>query len=294
MIKVVKWGGIVLGGLLLAVLVIAGAMYVVGGSHLERTYDVPVLASLDVRGDSAQLARGAHLANIYGCNDCHGANFAGQVMADIPPFRIVAANLTSGAGGIGGRYTVADWDRTVRHGVKPDGRSVFVMPSAAFHRVADRDMEALVAYLRTVPPVDNELPPTAFKPVGRIMAATMAEDLAFEVRSEPAQAERPEPGRTVAYGAYLAGICAYCHGDDMQGMLEPPGPPGMLPAPSLVAVGGWTFDEFEHALRTGERPGKEDINAEFMPLALTKHMTDDELGALHAYFASLLSSDADV
>ncbi len=288
--KVIKWGGIVLGGLLLTILLAAGAMYVVGGSNLVKTYDVPALASLDVRGDSAQLARGAHLANIYGCNDCHTENFGGQVMADVPPFRIVAANLTSGDGGIGSRYTVEDWDRTVRHGVKPDGRSVFVMPSAAFHRVADRDMEALVAYLQTVPPVDNVLPPTAFKTVGRIMAATMAEDLAFEVRSEPARAARPEPSATAEYGAYLAGVCAYCHGDDMGGMLEPPGPPGMIPAPSLVATGKWSFDEFERALRMGERPGKADINPDFMPLALTKPMTDEELHALHAYFVSLYAS----
>jgi mono/diheme cytochrome c family protein len=176
--------------------------------------------------------------------------------------------------------------------VKPDGRSVLVMPSAAFHRVADRDMEALIAYLQTIPPVDNELPPTEFKPVGRVMAATMAEDLAFEVRAEPARADRPEPGVTVEYGEYLAGVCAYCHGDDMGGMLEPPGPPGMIPAPSLVATGGWSLDEFERTLRTGERTDKADIDPEFMPLALTETMTDDELRALHAYFASLFAARA--
>jgi mono/diheme cytochrome c family protein len=288
--KIVRWGGIVLGGLLLAILLVGGAMYVVGGSNIERTYDVPALASLDVRGDSAQLTRGAHLVDIYGCRDCHGDNLAGNVMEDAPPFRIVASNLTSGAGGVGSTYEVDDWNRAIRHGVKPSGRSVLIMPSAAFHRVADRDIEALIAYLRTVPPVDNELPPTTFKPMGRVLAAGPLKGIDdFEVRTEPARADRPEPGPTAEYGEYLAGVCAYCHGDDMGGMLEPPGPPGMLPAPSLIATGAWSFDEFEHALRTGERPGKEAINPKFMPLALTKTMTDDELRALHTYFGSLFA-----
>ena len=292
--KLIRWGGLVLGGLLVIVLLVAGAMYVVGGSNVERTYNVPTLASLDVRGDSAQLARGAHLVNIYGCNDCHGEQLAGIVMEDAPPFRIVSSNLTSGAGGIGTRYTIEDWDRAIRHGVKPSGRSVLIMPSAAFHRIADPDMEALIAYLRTIPPVDNELPPTTFKPMGRVLAAGPLKGIDdFEVRMEPARADRPEPGPTAEYGEYLAGLCGYCHGDDMGGMLEPPGPPGMIPAPSLVATGGWTFDEFEHALRTGERPGKADINPMFMPLAITKPMTEDELRALHTYFASLYASRTD-
>lgn len=291
--KVIKWGGIVLGGLLLTVLIVAVGMYIVGGSNIERTYEIPTLAALDVRGDSAQLARGAHLVKTHGCNDCHGANLAGNVLDDAPPFRIVASNLTSGAGGIGDEYEVEDWDRAIRHGVRPSGRSLLVMPSAAFHRVADRDMEALIAYLQTVPPVDNELPPTEFRPMGRVLAAgPMKPMLDFEVRAEPARADMPEPGPTAEYGEYLAGICAYCHGDDLGGMLEPPGPPGMIPSPSLIATGQWSLDEFKHALRTGERPGKEDINPEFMPLAITKPMTDDELTALHTYFASLNSTPA--
>lgn len=268
------------------------AVLLVGSSNVARTYDVPALAQLAVTGDSAQVARGAHLANIYGCNDCHGENFAGNVMEDAPPFRIVAANLTPGAGGIGSRYTIEDWDRTIRHGVKPDGRAVIVMPSAAFHSVGDADMAALIAYLQTLEPVDNELPTTTFKPLGRILAAgPMKAMLDFEVRSEPARSEMPTPGPTVEYGAYLAGVCAYCHGENLEGMMEPPGPPGMIPAPGLMAAGRWSFEEFETAVRTGVRPNGKEINATFMPLALTQHMSDQELQALHAYFGTITQSE---
>lgn len=281
-----------LGAVLGLLIVLLVALFLVGSSNVARTYDVPELARLNVTGDSAQVVRGAHLANIYGCNDCHGENFAGNVMEDAPPFRIVAANLTPGAGGVSGRYTVEDWDRTIRHGVKPDGRSVIVMPSAAFHSISDVDMAALIAYLQTLEPVDNELPTTTFKPLGRILAAgPMKAMLDFEVRSEPARADTPPPGPTADYGAYLAGVCAYCHGENLEGMAEPPGPPGMIPAPGLMAAGKWTFEEFETALRTGVRPNGQEFNATFMPLALTRHMSDEELRALHAHFGTLTESE---
>ena len=288
---VIKWGGIAVGGLLLVLLMTAGAMYAVGGANIARTYDVPALAQLTVTGDSAQVARGAHLVSIYGCRDCHGENLAGNVLEDVPPFRIVAANLTAGAGGVAGRYEVEDWDRAIRHGVKPDGRSVLVMPSAAFHSIADADVAALIAFLQTVEPVDNALPTTTFKPLGRVLAAApMKGMLEFEVRAEPARADMPPPGPTAEYGAYLAGVCAYCHGENMEGMEQPPGPPGVIPAPSLVAASHWSLDEFKRTLRTGETPGGRILDPKFMPLALTKAMTDEELEALHTYFASLVNT----
>lgn len=289
--NIIKWGGIALGGLLLILIMVAGGMYAVGGANIERTYDVPALAQLTVTGDSAQVARGAHLADIYGCRDCHGEDLAGNVLEDAPPFRIVAANLTAGAGGVASRYEVEDWDRAIRHGVKPDGRSVLVMPSAAFHSIADADVAALIAYLRTIEAVDNELPPTTFKPLGRVLAAApMKNMLDFEVRTGRARVDLPAAGPTAEYGAYLAGVCAYCHGEDMEGMAQPPGPPGVLPAPSLVAAGKWTLDEFKHTLRVGETPGGRTLDPEFMPLALTKAMTDEELEALHTYFGSLATT----
>src|SRR5690606_29074360 len=102
--KALKWTGIALGSLLVLILILGGVMYFVGGSKLGRTYEVQT-ADLVIPTDSASIARGAHLARTNGCTDCHTPNLAGQVMIDAPPFRVVAANLTAGAGGIGGRYT---------------------------------------------------------------------------------------------------------------------------------------------------------------------------------------------
>jgi mono/diheme cytochrome c family protein len=288
--KVLKWTGIVLGGLVVLILLIGGVLYFVGGSKLNRTYDV-VTADLVIPTDSASIARGARLAVTNGCNDCHTANFAGQVMVDAPPFRVVASNLTSGRGGVGGRYTAQDFDRVIRHGVKPDGRPVFIMPSAAFNRLADEDVGALIAYLQQVPPVDNELPATEIRVPGQLMAAAVL-DPAMEVNLSPGPTSRPPIGPTAEYGEYIASVtCRYCHGEDLQGLEQPPGPPGMLPAPSLAGAARWTLDEFKHTLRTGTTPGGRALNPEFMPISLTSRFDDTELAALHAHLRQRFGVD---
>lgn len=286
--KILKWSGIVLGGLLAVVLMAGGVLYFIGGNKVDQTYDIPT-AALVVTSDSASVARGAHVAAINGCTDCHGADLSGQVFVDAPPFRIVASNLTSGRGGVGSRYSDADWDRTIRHGVRPDGRAVLIMPSAAFHQISDDDTAVLIAYLKSVAPVDNELPATEVRAPGRLLAA-FAIDPAFEVRTTAARASAPAPGPTAEYGEYLAsGTCAYCHGADMQGLTKPPNPDSP-PAPSLVAAAQWTLDEFMQTLRTGTTPSGRTLDPGFMPWKITAHMTDEELIALHTYLRSLANT----
>ncbi|HEX8386353.1 MAG TPA: c-type cytochrome, partial [Rubricoccaceae bacterium] len=232
----------------------------------------------------ASVARGAHLAAINGCRDCHGADLGGQVFVDAPPFRATASNLTRGEGGVGGRYTDADWDRAVRHGVKPDGRAVLVMPSAGFHNLADADAADLIAYIKSLDPVDRALPPSEVRPLGRVLAAGPL-DVSFEVNEAPARASAPPAGPTAAYGAYLASItCAYCHGSDLRGA-QPPNPDSP-PAPDLAAAGAWTYPQFVRALRTGVRPAGATLDPHIMPWTLTAAMTDDELAALYAYFGT--------
>ena len=283
---VLKWTAIVVGGLFILILILGGILYFIGSSKVEEVYVVES-AELEIPSDSAALAMGAHLVEINGCADCHGENLAGQVFVDAPPFRVTASNLTSGEGGVGRRYSAEDYDRAIRHGVRPDGRPLLIMPSAAFHRLSDDDAAALIAYVMSVPPVDNPLPPSVVRLPGRLMAS-FALDPAMEVStSRPPVRSAPEAGPTPEYGRYLASItCRYCHGEGLRGAQPPL--PDSPPAPDLAAAGAWPLDQFKEALRTGERPGGPDINPEFMPIALTRNMTDVELEALHAYLAELL------
>ncbi|MEX2583205.1 MAG: cytochrome c [Gemmatimonadota bacterium] len=276
--------GIAAGVLLGLVLVVALVLYSVGSSRIGRSYEIRT-ATMLIPTDSGAIARGAHLARIHGCTDCHGPDLSGRVFADEPPFRVVASNLTRGRGGVGGQYSPETFDRAIRHGVGVDGQSLLIMPSVAFNGMSDEDVSHLIAYLQQVPPVDKELPATEVRPLGRILSA-FAIDPAFEVRTGAARVTAPPPAPTVEYGEYLTSMtCAYCHGPGLEGA-QPPAP-GSPPAPALSAAGGWDFDGFQRTLRTGITPDGRRLDPEFMPWALTAQMTEPELRALHAYLATL-------
>ena len=282
--KVLRVLGIALGSVIAIVLFAGGLMYFLGSRKVARTYAVEP-AELEIPSDSASLAHGAYLTRIHGCADCHKKDLSGQVFLDIPPFRATAANLTSGKGGIGGSYSATDFDRAIRHGIKKDGRPVVVMPSAAFHNMSDADIAALIGYLKALPAVNNELPPSEIRAPARIMAAAMF-DPAMEVRTEPARADAPARGPTAEYGAYLASVtCAYCHGSDLRGLAKPP-IQGSPPAPDLIAAAtSWSSAQFKQTLRSGVRPNGVKLNAEYMPFNLTAAMEESDLDALYAHLS---------
>ena len=109
------------------------------------------------------IERGRHYVESIGlCSACHGDNLAGDILEEDALFGTLAApNLTSGLGGIGRVYTDIDYVRTIRHGVKPDGTSVVIMPSQYFNGIGDDDLGALIAYLKSLSPIDNEVPATS-------------------------------------------------------------------------------------------------------------------------------------
>jgi len=191
--KILKRIGIVLG-VLIGLLVIVGAvLYVVGGSKVNATVEVPA-ESLTVTMDSATVAQGRYVAMTHGCMDCHGANLEGRVFVDAPPFFVVASNLTPA--GAGSRYDDADWERAIRHGVRPNGHGLApMMPAAAYTHLADDETAALIAYLKSLPPVENDLPTTEIRPLGRIIAATGG----FYMAHVPVDQPRRRPARRPAH-----------------------------------------------------------------------------------------------
>lgn len=281
-----KWTGRILGGLVVLLVIAGGVMYMLGAAKAKQTYTVQT-AGLTIPSDSASLAHGKHITEIHGCLDCHGADLSGKVFVDAPPFLISAANLTSGKGGLGSQYSADDFDRAIRHGVKKNGKPVFIMPSAAYHNLSDGDAAALIGYLQTIPPIDNELPQSQLRFMGTMLAGT-ALDLEFEIRSEPARSEPAPPvGPTAEYGEYIASVtCSYCHGADLRGLESPPNPDSP-PAPSLIGAGQWPLDAFVSTLRTGIKPNGDSLRVAYMPYTVTQNMYDEELEALHLHLATL-------
>ncbi len=284
--QLLKWIGLVLVGLVAILLLAAGTLYVLGGSALKAQPDLAA-ETLTLSADSAALARGAHLTNTHGCTDCHTVNLSGQVLVDAPPFLVVASNLTSGAGGVGRAYTDEDWERAIRHGVRPGGTGLIIMPSAAYNKLSDDETADLIAYLKTIEPVDHELPRTELRAMGRIIAATggLPTEADMIDHARPHLAVAPTQAATVEYGAYQAALCGYCHGADLHG--GPPLDPSMPPSPDLQPVSAWTLDQFVTMMRTGVAPDGREINPEFMPWKSFKFMTDAELEAIYAYLQTL-------
>ena len=85
--------------------------------------------------------------------------------------RWIAPNLTSGEGSVTKGFTANDWDRAVRHGVRHNGRTSS-MPVIEFLNLTDHEMSDIVAYVRSMPPVNRDLGPVKFGPVFSFMIAT--------------------------------------------------------------------------------------------------------------------------
>lgn len=283
--------GIGIGSFLLVVMLAAGAIYSISAARVGKTYSVTPVA-LTIPTDSASIARGQHLATAIGkCVDCHGDDLGGMVLEMGPVGSFPGPNLTRGKGGRA-PTTDADWIRSIRHGVGPDGRPVVFMPSAVFAQLSAPDLAALIGYLKQLPPVDRETPPMRIGPLGLMFIATQG------LRWVPATAldhtaplpAAVESGPTIEYGRYLAvvGGCTTCHGDNLRGGIKE-GPPGTPPSTDLTPGGvtrDWSEADFRTALRSGMRPGGQPINP-FMPWRLTRLMTDEEISAVWLYLRSL-------
>lgn len=289
--KILKWIGIVLGAIIGLIVVALVVVFVVSGYRMNKTYGIAV-ESVSVPTGAESIAQGEHLAVTRGCTDCHGENLAGQVfLEDSALGRIVAANLTAGTGGVGGSYSNEDWVRALRHGVNPTGKPLLFMPSQEFYYLTDNDLGALIAYMKSIPPVDNETPTNSVAVVARVMWLAGVFDLlpAELIDHEGPRPQAPAVGVTAEYGEYLAVGCVGCHGADLSGGPVPGAPPDWPPAANLTPAGhlaNWSEDEFLRALRTGVKPNGEEFD-ETMPFAAVGQMTDDELKAVWLYLQSL-------
>ncbi len=249
----------------------------------------------DLARDRAR-ARGEHLLEArYACRECHGRNFGGGVMIDDPMIgKVLGPNITAGAGGRTVEYRAADWDRAVRHGVKPDG-TPSVMPSEEFRNMSDQELSDIVTYIRSLPTVDAEVARPTLGPLGTVLVAVGQIPFAADRIPQHFQAHAmlpPAAEATAAFGQHLAGTCAGCHRADFTGGSIPGGDPSWPPAANLTpdpaGLGGWTFDQFVTTVRTGKKPDGTMMRAPMtliMPYA--RQMSDVELQALWLYLQSL-------
>jgi mono/diheme cytochrome c family protein len=269
------------------VVALLAIVYYQTNQRMAKTYIVRV-PSRTVSPDAGSIERGKYLLeNRAPCIDCHGKDLGGQVFADNFAFgRIASANLTKGRGGIGSRYSDEDIIRVLVHGVRRDGHSVIFMPSQDA-RWTERDMVDALAYIRSVPPVDRELPPPRIGPIARTLAFLHKFPLlpAEEIDHDTVAFMKPvEANDTVARGRYLvdSGGCRGCHTADLTGGAgPPPGAANITP----VGIGAWTEQDFLRALREHKRPNGSGI-AESMPRAYGQ-MSDEDLRLIFTYLKTV-------
>ena len=291
LILICKIVGIVIGVSVLAFV----ALYIIGTvkwNNLHGKYDVSV-ETIKIPTDEASVARGEHIATLNLCRMCHTEALSGQAVSVPGLLTFGIPNLTSGVGGVGATNKDEDWVRAIRHGVGHDDRGLVMMPVRTFYYLSDDDLGALIAYLKNLPPVDNELPATDLGPLGRVMLALgqLPPDIIPNVTMIDHDAPRPvapEPGVTVEYGEYLARTCALCHSPNFNGQtVQIDGPPVLTP--NLTAGGEvafWSEEDFIATLRMGVTPGGKQLRSE-MPWKYLGQMTDDELKAVWLYLQSL-------
>lgn len=282
--KILKWLLIGVGSSLALVLVFYAVVHVQTQAGIDKVYTVK-LQTLKIPDDSASYQLGKHVAEIRGCLGCHGADLGGGMphLTGSPPIGVLySANISSGKGGLS--YTDQDWIRALRHGLGKDGRSLWFMPSQEVYRISNREMAALIGYLKKQPPVDRMVPAKSVKPLGRVLAFLGEFPLlpAERIDHDATYPDVMQPAIDAAYGEYLATSCTGCHLSTLKG--ANPHAPGEPPIPDISStgkVGTWSEDGFVSLFHTGQTPEGRKLS-KYMPIEDFKY-SNDELKAIYAY-----------
>ncbi len=283
----------ILGSVIALLLLAIGTVYALSARTLSRRITITEPAPA-IPTDAASIAHGRHLTEaVSACVSCHRPDFAGQSENAFPFGRFTMANLTKGRGGHGNTLTDAQMVHAIRHGVGEGGRPLLLMPSEVFRNLDDADVAAIVAYIRSVPPVDSVYPTMSLGPLGRTLLVTgklKGFIPAFEIDHDAKRDPAPPAGATMEYGRYLVSIagCQLCHGAGFSGGPSTAGPGGGPPPANITPEGLKAYDEaaFFVALREGKRPGGAKIDSA-MPWSVYGKMTDDEIRAVWKFLQTV-------
>lgn len=285
--RILRWIAFSLGGVVALALLGVAAIHVFIGIELDQTFDIPA-TKVDVSYDAATIAEGERLARLRGCfGGCHGETVNGSVFFEAPDGTVVVA---PDLGRIVQEYSVEEFARLIRHGVRPDGTSVILpMPSAMFYHLSDDDLGAILGFLKSRQAGDKSLPSTEVGPLGRLMffyyRIYTGTILAAGLIDHDAPRIEPIGDDALSRGRYLAKtVCTECHGEDLRG-----GDGGF--APTLAIVAAYSLANFRKLMRTGEPTGDRELGL-MARVALSRfaHFSDSEISDLHAYLRTLAST----
>ncbi|WP_239490313.1 cytochrome c [Luteitalea sp. TBR-22] len=239
------------------------------------------------------VGRGKHLVETrYSCNSCHGRDLGGSTVISSPFIGVWAApNLTTGPGSVTQGFTALDWDRAVRHGIRHSGKTSS-MPVTEFRAMSDHELSDIVAYIRSLPPVDRQMPPVRLGPLFSFLLATDRDAtlVTYTIDHQASHAAEPPPlAASKELGQHIAQVCTGCHGPRFSGGAIA-GDPGMPVVANLTmhetGLKGWTEADFLRAMQQGRRKDGTEIKPQ-MPWRQLGQMGETELKAVWAFLQTL-------
>lgn len=279
--------------------------------------DVGVATDIKIELNPERIERGRYLANyVTVCMDCHSARDWSQFAAPL------AGNLGGGGERFGEEmgfpgtlyspnitpYGLGDWTdgeifRAVTTGVDKDGNALFpLMPYQHFGQMDREDIFSIIAYIRTLDPIENKTPERELDFPVSLLVNTMPHEAQLQTK--------PSESNTIAYGAYLvnSASCVGCHsqtdkgaiieGTEFGGGMEFKQPAGIIRTPNITphpetGIGSWTKKQFVRRFKAyadgNHKPTKltaQDLNSP-MPWYMYAGMKEKDLEAIYAYLQSL-------
>ncbi len=295
--KWVKRTSILLVTLALAGVATAVVGKIMGENKMTRQITVAV-AAVALNADAVHIERGRYLFSTRGCAECHGASGGGKEVIKDGAMLVVSPNITAGANSVTANYRTEDWVRTLRHGVKPNGHPVMIMPSEDYNRLTDDDVASVIGYVKQLPPVAGRTAVVQLPvPVKALYAFGAIRDAAEKIDHSLPASIPVASGVTPAHGAYVANTCLGCHGAHLSGGKIPGAPPAWPAAANLTPGKGSAMARYPSAevfvtmLRSGRRPDGKTIST-VMPFASLGAMNDTDVNALYAFLQTLPPRDA--
>jgi hypothetical protein len=310
----------------ISLIIIAALLLVIAGLVGFAEYRISSMAAapdINIERTPARLIRGEYLANnVMACLDCHSTRDWNLYAGPVKPGTLGAGGEKFGEEiGLPGTFYarnltpsyLGDWTdgeivRAITTGISKDGSPLFpIMPYHSFGKLDLEDIYAVVAYLRTLEPIENEVPASEPNLPMTIIMNMMPQ--------EPQHVTRPARNVMPAYGEYVATAagCADCHTPfdggqpvaEMQyaGGREFPLPGfGTVRAPNLTphrqsGLGGWTREMFIRRFKLyadstysspSVKPGQLQT---VMPWEVYAGISEDDLGAMYDFLMSIDAID---
>jgi mono/diheme cytochrome c family protein len=294
--------------LVIIVLVCLGITFTIGWRPLIGAKK-RALSDRKIEATPQRLVRGKYLVDgVMGCFGCHtdadwskpgappiaGREGSGHIWSDQDLPWLVAPNITPDKETGAGNWSDDALARAIREGIGHDGRALFpIMPYPNYRDMSEEDLASVIAYVRTVPPVKNQLPTTKMPFPLNFLMQNMPQPLTMHVA--------PDFSTPQKRGAYLVtmGACSNCHtpqekGQPMPGMdfaggfllHEPKG--DVVSAnitPAASGIGYYNEATFIQAMRIG-KVGARPLHYS-MPFYFYGKMSDDDLKSVFAYLKTV-------